>query len=109
MELDELLKFIDKEDKRLRTYYGNYPDNEKRILARSVKLSEELGELCEEVLAYNSLQRKEKFKKVGYENLNEEFADVLITTLLLAKAMDVDVKKALQDKIKKINKRYEKK
>ena len=46
-----------------------------------------------------------KFKK---ENLPDEFADVLITTLLLAQEMNVDIEKALEDKIKKIDKRYEK-
>ena len=41
-------------------------------------------------------------------NLSEEFADVLITALLLAKAMNINVEKALEGKIEKINKRYEK-
>jgi len=41
------------------------------------------------------------------ESLSEEFADVVITTLLLAKAMNVDVEKALEKKAEKINERYE--
>jgi NTP pyrophosphatase (non-canonical NTP hydrolase) len=60
MELEDLLKFIEVEDERLKKYYGGYSDQEKRILARTVKLTEELGELCNEVLAHNSLQRKQK-------------------------------------------------
>ncbi len=103
-----LKKFIDKQDKRLREQYGNYPDEEKRILARTVKLVEEVGELCEEVLAHGALQRKDKLEKHDKDNLLGEFADVLITTLLLAKIMKVDIDKALEQKIKKINKRYEK-
>lgn len=39
-------------------------------------------------------------------NLPNEFADVIITILLLAKSMDVDIPQALAEKIKKINKRY---
>lgn len=109
MELKELLQFITTEDKRLKKYYGNYSDQEKRILARTVKLSEELGELCDEVLSFNTMQRKDKLKSHDGENLSEEFADVLITTLLLAKAMDVDIVEALKRKITKINKRYENK
>lgn len=109
MELKELLKFIEIEDMRLKKYYGNYPDQEKRILARSVKLTEELGELCDEILAYNSMQRKQKMVNRNKNNLSAEFADVLITTLLLAKAMDVNTEKALEQKIKKINKRYKEK
>ena len=107
MSLKELLQFIATEDERLKKYYGNYPDQEKRILARTVKLSEELGELCDEVLSFNAIQRKDKLENHNGENLSEEFADVLITTLLLAKSMDVDIEEALKRKIAKINKRYE--
>jgi len=42
MDLKELLKFIEIEDERLKKYYGGYSDQEKRILARTVKLTEEL-------------------------------------------------------------------
>jgi len=107
MELKDLLKFIEIEDERLKKYYGGYDDQEKRILARAVKLTEELGELCDEVLAHNSLQRKQKLDNHDKENLPEEFADVIITTLLLAKAMNVDIEKALEKKVEKVNKRYE--
>jgi len=107
MELKDLLKFIEIEDERLKKYYGGYDDQEKRILARTVKLTEELGELCDEVLAYNSLQRKQKLDNHDKENLPEEFADVIITALLLAKAMNVDIEKALEKKVEKVNKRYE--
>jgi len=107
MEFKDLLKFIEIEDERLKEYYGSYSDQEKRILARTVKLTEELGELCNEVLAYNSLQRKQKLDNYDKENLPEEFADVIITTLLLAKAMNIDIEKALERKIEKVNKRYE--
>lgn len=106
MELKDLLKFIEIEDERLKKYYGGYDDHEKRILARTVKLIEELGELCNEVLARESLQRKQKLDNHNKENLPEEFADVIITALLLAKAMNVDIEKAIEKKIKKVNKRY---
>jgi NTP pyrophosphatase (non-canonical NTP hydrolase) len=75
------------------------------VLARTIKLTEELGELCQEVLAHCSLQRKQKLEDYSKESLSEEFADVLITALLLAKSMDVNVEKALEEKIQKINKR----
>jgi NTP pyrophosphatase (non-canonical NTP hydrolase) len=75
--MKELNKFIKKEDQRLRKYYGNYKDEEKRILVRSVKLTEELGELCDEVLNYSSLQRMEKLNNNDASNLPEEFAALL--------------------------------
>jgi len=108
MEFNDLKKFIKIEDKRLRGRFGNYKDEEKRILARTVKLGEEFGELCDEVLGYNSFQRQEKLDNRDAENLGEEFADVMITILLLAEVMGIDVEKSLESKINKINKRYEK-
>ncbi|MBR9683351.1 hypothetical protein GOV03_02315 [Candidatus Woesearchaeota archaeon] len=106
MEFQELLKFIEIESERLRKCYSNI-DNDKLILAQTVKLTEELGELCSEVLAHKSLQRKQKLENHDQENIQEEFADVLIVTLILAKAMNIDIEKALENKIDKINKRYE--
>ncbi|HTW96147.1 MAG TPA: MazG nucleotide pyrophosphohydrolase domain-containing protein [Candidatus Methylomirabilis sp.] len=109
MRLNDLKKFIKKEDRRLKKHYGNYKDAEKRILARTVKLAEEFGELCDEVLSFNSLQRKDKLDKHDGDNLPEEFADVIITTLLLAESMNIDIEKSLKQKMEKINKRYNKK
>lgn len=106
MELNELLKFIDKQDKKLMNSYDSANDVEKRVLARAVKLSEETGELCSESLAFNKQQRQTKLKKHSKESLENEVADVLISTLLLAKTMDVDIKKALKNKIKKIDERF---
>jgi len=105
MELKDLLEFIEIESKRLRKYYPNI-DEDKIILAQTVKLTEELGELCSEVLAHKSLQRKQKLDNYNKKNISEEFADVIITALLLAKTMNVDIEKALENKLKKINKRY---
>ena len=106
MNFDEVLQFIDVEDKRLRDKYGNYPDEEKRILARTVKMTEEVGELCNEILSFCSLQRPEKLDNHSTKSLADEFADVMFTTLLLAKATNVDIKSAMQEKINKINARY---
>jgi len=104
MEMNELLSFIKAEDERLRKYYG-YPDEEKRILARTVKVAEEFGELCNEVLATSSLQRKQKLENHKREELEEEFADVLFSTLLLASAMNVDIVPVIKKKMEKIKAR----
>ena len=71
-----------------------------------MKLAEELGELCQAVLACLSLQRAQKLDKHDKAKLPEEFADVLVTTLLLAKSMDIDVENALEKKIQTINTRF---
>jgi NTP pyrophosphatase (non-canonical NTP hydrolase) len=84
-------------------------DEGKCILARTVKLTEELGELCDEVLSHSSMQRKDKLDKHSQEDLMDEFADVVITTFLLAEIMKVDIGKALEKKIDKIDERYKNK
>ncbi|HLC77636.1 MAG TPA: hypothetical protein VJH92_00745 [Candidatus Nanoarchaeia archaeon] len=106
MEIRELMEFTTLEDKRLKEKFGHYADEEKRTLARTVKVGEEYGELCDEILSRMSLQRKEKLSKKDKENLEKEFTDVIISTLLLAKNIDVDVAKAIENKIIEINKRY---
>lgn len=106
--MKKLLKWTEKESGRLKKDHGKYPDQDKQIFACAIKLGEEFGELCQEVLFHSSLQRKSKLKKFKKENLSEEFADVLICTLLLAQEMNVDIEKALESKMKKIDKRYEK-
>ncbi len=100
-----MMKFIDMEHDRLKKSKGSSTHQE-RILARTVKLGEEFGELCNEILVHNNDQRKEKMMNHDKHTLPDEFADVIITTLLLAKETDVDIKRALEDKIEKINERY---
>jgi hypothetical protein len=63
MQLSDLIAFIKKEDVRLRKHLGDYADEEKYVLARTVKLTEELGELCDEVLSRYSMQRADKLEK----------------------------------------------
>lgn len=107
MTLEELIQFINQVDKKLIDYYGDRKiDKEKMVLYRTVKLGEEFGELCDEILSSSASQRKEKLNRVKKNNLPDEFADVLFTTLLLARSMDIDMEKAIKSKIRKINKRF---
>ncbi len=108
MEIKKLLKWIKKESERLKIVSGKYPDQEKEIFARTVKIGEEFGELCQEILFHTNLQGEHKKDKFEKNNLSEEFADVLISTFLLAQEMNIDIEKALEDKMKKIDKRYKK-
>lgn len=108
MTLKELDVFIRAEDMRLRTMHGNYEDEEKRLLARTVKLSEEVGELSEMILSRCSFQRKEKLEVLNKTQISGEFADVIIVCALLANAVDVDLEDAIEKKIKVIEERHKK-
>ena len=106
MKLDELLEYIKWENERLNRCY---PDLQKDAMAyaRTVKINEEVGELCNEVLMHYDTQRSDKLASKKQDALSEEFADVIITTLLLAEYMGVDIKKALEKKTDKIkNRKY---
>lgn len=79
---------------------------EREILAQTVKLNEEVGELCNDILSILKMQRKSKLDRFDKRNMYEEFADVIITTIILASTAGVDVERAVSDKLKKIEERY---
>jgi len=109
MEFRNSLKnFIKEESLRLKKKFGKNKTQSERILARTAKLGEEYGELCNEVLAFLKDQRPEKLKGKKENDLTDEIADVIITTLLLADILNIDmetIESSLKRKIKKINKR----
>jgi NTP pyrophosphatase (non-canonical NTP hydrolase) len=98
------MDFISKEDERLNQYYTGITRRE-MVLARALKLTEEVGELSNEVLASQSLQRKDKLEDFNASHLADELADVLITTLVLGKSLDIDIEKALEHKLTILNQR----
>ena len=79
---------------------------EREILAQTVKLNEEVGELCNDILSILKMQRKSKLDSFDKRNMYEEFADVIITTMILATTAGVNVERAVSDKLKKIEERY---
>lgn len=105
MDITELQAIIEEYGKCLEKKFGKYDDKEKLILSSTVKLQEELGELCDEILKHNSRQRKEKYSE-NEDNLPNEFADVILATFMLARDMDIDLDTALKNKIKKLNERF---
>lgn len=107
MTIEELKEFVKREHERMVALCTGEETKDKRTLFRTIKLMEELGEVCEEVLGFSCTQRKEKMREKDKEKLGEELSDVLIVLLLLAENMEVDVFSALKEKIKKIEKRYE--
>lgn len=105
ISMDETLAFVKNHSVVLAERFSIAEHSRDSVLARTVKLSEEVGELSGEILGSLHLQRKEKLDKFSPENVSKEIADVLITTLLLAQALDVDVPDALAQKIEVIRAR----
>lgn len=101
--LQEKIKVL---SEKTRPHYKLYSQTEKEILTKTVKLNEEVGELCNDILSILKLQRKAKLDSFNKTNIYQEFADVIITTIQLAEVAGVDVERAISDKLVKIEKRY---
>lgn len=102
---DELTNFINEQTAYLTSLNTDEynADIEKRSYAQTVKLSEEVGELCEAILAHFNNQKRDKN---GKEYSKEgEVADVMITLLILCQHLKIDASKALETKIKVITER----
>src|SRR5581483_10719055 len=106
MNLKALQGEIKEQSDRTRPHFKLYTQQEKEILTKTVKLNEEVGELCNDILSVLRLQRRSKLEKFDKRNFYEEFADVIITAIQLASVAGVDVERALNDKMKKIENRY---
>lgn len=106
MNLKALQEQIKLANEKTRPHFKLYTQKEKEILTKTVKLNEEVGELCNDILGILRLQRKAKLLKFDKRNIYQEFADVIITTIQLASVAGVDIERAVTDKIKVIEKRY---
>jgi len=108
MNFDELQQKIKELDKKKPVFYELNTQREKEILTKTIKLNEEVGELCNDTLSVLKLQRKSKLESFDKRNFYEEFADVIITTIQLANAAGVDIQRAIDGKLSKIEDRYKK-
>ncbi|MBP7740879.1 hypothetical protein KA089_01715 [Candidatus Woesebacteria bacterium] len=82
-------------------------NSDHKIFARTMKIMEELGELSDEILTSMNLQRNTKIAKFSRENVEDEFADVLGSLVLLGIELDIDVEKVMRKKIKFTRERFE--
>lgn len=80
--------------------------NQQRVFARTMKIVEELGELADEILTSMNLQRNSKLAKFSRENIEDEFADVMASLILLANEMDIDVEEVMKRKISFTRERF---
>lgn len=108
MDIKDLQDKVNILNQKVKPQYHLYTPVEKEILSKTVKLNEEVGELCNDILSILRLQRRSKLEKFDKRNIYQEFADVIITTIQLASAAGVDVDRAMKDKLATIEKKYKK-
>lgn len=77
--------------------------HKEKILIQTVKIAEETGELSNEILKHFKHQRTDK---TDTGNLSHELADVILATVLLSLDLEIDLEKALEEKISVIQNRH---
>jgi len=82
-------------------------NSEQKVFARTMKIMEELGELSDEILTSMNLQRNTKVAKFSQQNVEDEFADVLGSLILLGIELDIDVEEVIKRKIAFTRERFE--
>jgi NTP pyrophosphatase (non-canonical NTP hydrolase) len=82
-------------------------NEQQRVFARTMKIVEELGELSDEILTSMNLQRNTKIAKFSHQNIEDEFADVLGSLMLLGIELNIDVAEVMERKIKLTRERFE--
>lgn len=98
----EFFNEISSIDDNLKSYFSSLNQTDlENILSRLAKMTEEVGELNSDVL-----KKYYKRKITSDENLELEFADVIITLALLAKSLDIDLNKAIINKFNIIKQRW---
>lgn len=92
---------IERMRRKLSAEAGGHPTF---VLAQAAKLAEEVGELQAEVLGRAGYQRRAKGTFTA-ESMAGELADVLICTAFLAASHDIDLGRAVVEKIARIEAR----
>jgi NTP pyrophosphatase (non-canonical NTP hydrolase) len=86
--------------------YPNMPEDVK-ILARLSKITEEVGELTNEIHGKLGFHKASAHKSSSPENLAKEWADVFNTVILMGIALDLDMNRIINNRMKDILKRYQ--
>lgn len=107
MEVKELSDFMDWTLTKGRYPALNYSIRE-RVFAQTLKISEEVWELSEQISWKFWWQRLDKIDKFSDEKLGNELADVIFSTIRLARLLDLDVDEILSKKMKILRERFEK-
>lgn len=103
-----ILQLVEEYQKISQTLNTKWPlkDNQQRIFARTMKIVEELGELSDEILTSMNLQRNSKIAQFSHQNIEDEFADVLASLLLLGNELDIDIEEVMLRKIALTRERF---
>lgn len=106
MNVSELQTFLTWCDHRVKVNYWEVPSQAEKVLGTLAKITEELGELAEQVMKRRGRQHKAK-GKFEMEHLEDELADVILAATTLSVDLDFNLEKALQRKMEKVKKKLQ--
>lgn len=90
---------------KLQERVGIDPSNQYTKYLHMTKIQEEVGELAEELLKSDQLQRREK-GEFNFEDLESELADVIFALLYFADTLGIDIPEMISKRIQKDCRRY---
>lgn len=108
MQISELSEFLEwmRTQPAYQEMFQTTTSPKELSFAHSLKISEELGELNEQLLGKFWLQRSDKADRFSDEKLALEMVDVIFATLMLAKELNIDMEIAFQHKIEMLKNRF---
>jgi len=105
LDIDDLVKFARKKEEEIQKLFDNKLDRDKRVLLQLAKMSEETGELIKEVLKTINMVREEKMDVNNIQKIESELADVIITAIITAEVLNLDLEQLLEKRISELNNR----
>lgn len=103
LRLKELSRWAGRQARTIARTRRVDPRGEEFLLAQTVKLGEEVGELYAEILGSMRMQRSAKIESFTDESMRGELADVLICTAIIAELMNIDLSDAVRTKMDRID------
>ena len=101
MNLTDLQQFLTSFQENLDAKFGANASKDVDVLMNMTKITEEVGELAEQIMKYQGRQRDAK-GDFDLTDLKDEVADVIIAASMMAVALDLDLDEVVQKKITKI-------
>jgi len=105
MNIQELQQFIEETKIKINKKYGVIPSSSEELLSSMVKLSEEVWELAEQVMKQRKRQHLDKWDFI-LEDMEDEIADVIFATSMIACDIGINLENALERKKKKILQKF---
>ncbi len=102
LTIKDLILFLQQVRYKLNSTTYKSHDKEKLILLQAMKISEEIGEMNNEL---HKMMQKYSDGASYSKNLHYEICDVLLSTILLSIELDIDLEKALSEKMLIVDKR----